>query len=198
MARQEDQKVDKENERLSEEMTQEETAPEVPEEKEVSEDETAQGASGAAAEESGAKGPEEKLKELQDQLLRTMAEFDNYRKRTIREKSQSFDLGSRHVIEQILPVLDNFERALLSFGESEDESHRGVRMIYEQLLAVLKNLGCEPMTDIVGKTFDPHFHDAMMHVEDDQYGEGEIVAVLQTGYVMKDTVIRPSLVSVAN
>ena len=140
---------------------------------------------------------EAKVAQMKDQLLRTMAEFDNYRKRTTKEKEQIFNRGVSYVVEAILPVIDNFERALAAAKDREDNFVKGVEMTYQQMLSALKNLGVEQM-DSLGQTFDPYFHDAMQHVEDEQYGENEIVAVFQKGYMLNDQVIRPSLVKVAN
>ncbi len=140
---------------------------------------------------------EAKMAQMKDQLLRTMAEFDNYRKRTTKEKEQIFNRGVSYVVEAILPVIDNFERALTVAKDRDDNFVKGVEMTYNQMLSALKNLGVEQM-DSLGQTFDPHFHDAMQHVEDEQYGENEIVEVFQKGYMLNDQVIRPSLVKVAN
>lgn len=140
---------------------------------------------------------EAKMAQMKDQLLRTMAEFDNYRKRTTKEKEQIFNRGMSYVVEAILPVIDNFERALSAAKDRDDNFVKGVEMTYNQMLSALKNLGVEQM-DSIGQTFDPHFHDAMQHVEDEQYGENEIVEVFQKGYMLNDQVIRPSLVKVAN
>ena len=147
--------------------------------------------------ENGQSPESEELKKVKDQLLRTMAEFDNYRKRTTREKEQTFERGEKYVVEVMLPVIDNFERALGSCKDPEDSFVKGVQMIHDQMLGVLEKLGVTQLDD-VGKTFDPHFHDAMQHVDDEAYGESEIVQVFRKGYQMNDTVIRPSLVKVAN
>lgn len=140
---------------------------------------------------------EAKVAQMKDQLLRTMAEFDNYRKRTTKEKEQIFNRGVSYVVEAILPVIDNFERALAAAKDRDDNFVKGVEMTYQQMLSALKNLGVEQM-DSIGQTFDPHFHDAMQHIEDEKYGENEIVEVFQKGYMLNDQVIRPSLVKVAN
>ena len=140
---------------------------------------------------------EEKLEQMRDQWLRTMAEFDNFRKRTQKEKEQAFGRGVSYAIEAILPVIDNFERALSAAGDKKDSFVQGVEMTYQQMLGALKNMGIEPMEDL-GKSFDPHFHNAMSHVEDEAYGEGEIIEVFQKGYMYNDTVLRCSMVKVAN
>ena len=140
---------------------------------------------------------EAKVAHMKDQLLRTMAEFDNYRKRTTKEKEQIFNRGVSYVVEAILPVIDNLERALSVAKDRDDNFVKGVEMTYNQMISALKNLGVEQM-NALGQTFDPHFHDAMQHIEDEQYGESEIVEVFQKGYMLNDVVIRPSLVKVAN
>lgn len=149
------------------------------------------------AEETPVNPDTEELKRVKDQLLRTLAEFDNYRKRTTREKEQTFERGERFVVEAFLPVIDNLERAIASHKDPEDPLLKGVQMTYDQMINTLKNLGVTQLDDL-GKTFDPHFHDAMQHVDDENYGESEIVAVFRKGYVMNENVIRPSLVKVAN
>lgn len=185
---QEDQNLDKE---LAEESA-EESVDQQPEEAEK-EEKQAQPEEKASEENEA----EIKLSQMKDQLLRTMAEFDNYRKRTTKEKEQIFNRGVSYVVEAILPVIDNFERALAAAKDKEDNFVKGVEMTYQQMLGALKNLGVEQM-EALGQTFDPHFHDAMQHVEDEQYGESEIVEVFQKGYMLNEVVIRPSLVKVAN
>ena len=140
---------------------------------------------------------EDKVAQMKDQWLRTMAEFDNYRKRTQKEKEQAFGRGVSYAIEAILPVIDNFERALKGAKDSEDGFVKGVEMTYQQMMNALKGLGIEPI-DALGKSFDPHYHHAMMHVDDDNYGENEIIEVLQTGYMYNESVLRCSMVKVAN
>jgi len=149
------------------------------------------------AEAKRAEEAEAKAKELQDRYVRTLAEYDNYRKRTTREKEQSFDRGVARLAEEILPVIDNLERALSSAKDPEDPMVKGVQMTYDSMLAALKNFSIEPMDDL-GQTFDPHFHNAMQHIDSEEYGESEIVAVFQKGYKMGENVLRPSLVKVAN
>ena len=140
---------------------------------------------------------EAKVKDLQDRLLRNMAEFDNYRKRTTREKAQSFDNGVKHIVENLLPVIDNLERALVAAQDPEDNFVKGVQMTHDQLLAMLEKSGIKQI-DPLGETFDPHFHEAMQHVDDEAYGESEVAAVFQKGYLMGDSLIRAALVKVAN
>ena len=142
---------------------------------------------------------EEKIEELEDRVKRQMAEFDNFRKRTEKEKSHMYEVGARDVIEKILPVVDNFERGLATVPEDQknDPVIDGMDKIYRQLMTVLTDLGVEPI-EAVGKEFDPNFHNAVMHVEDEGLGENVVAEELQKGYLYKDTVIRHSMVKVAN
>ena len=132
-----------------------------------------------------------------DKLTRQMAEFDNYRKRTEREKSSMYLVGARDVVEKILPVVDNFERGLAAAGDPEDPFVDGMNKIYKQLTAVLTDLGVTAI-EAVGKEFDPNFHNAVMHVDDESVGENIIVEEFQKGYMYKDSVVRHSMVKVAN
>lgn len=139
------------------------------------------------------------IEELQDRLKRQMAEFDNFRKRTDKEKSSMYEIGARDIIEKILPVLDNFERGLTSVpadlkGGSFAE---GVEMIYKQFVKTLEDAGVEAI-EAVGQQFDPNLHNAVMHVDDDSFGENEISQELQKGYKYRGTVVRHSMVQVAN
>ena len=140
---------------------------------------------------------DEKIEELTDQVKRQMAEFDNFRKRTEREKSQMFDLGAKSVIEKILPVIDNFERGLAQAPEQEDPFVEGMEKIYKSMLQELESIGVEPI-EAEGKEFDPNLHNAVMHVEDDSVGENIVVQELQKGYTYHDSVVRHSMVKVAN
>ena len=142
---------------------------------------------------------EEKIEELEDRVKRQMAEFDNFRKRTEKEKSHMYEVGARDVIEKILPVVDNFERGLATVPEDQknDPVIDGMDKIYRQLMTVLTDLGVEPI-EAVGKEFDPNFHNAVMHVEDEGLGENVVAEEFQKGYLYKDTVIRHSMVKVAN
>lgn len=142
---------------------------------------------------------EEKVEELEDRVKRQMAEFDNFRKRTEKEKSHMYEVGARDVIEKILPVVDNFERGLSSVPEEEKENPViiGMDKIYNQLLTTLTDLGVEPI-EAVGEEFDPNYHNAVMHVEDEELGENVVAEEFQKGYIYKDTVIRHSMVKVAN
>lgn len=153
------------------------------------------------AEEKSSKKPkkdkrDEKIEELTDRLMRQMAEFENYRKRTEKEKSQMYTSGSKDAIEKILPIVDNFERALAC--ESSDEAFKdGMDKIYRMLVKNLEDMGVTPI-EAVGKTFDPNFHNAVMHIDDDSFGENEVAEELQKGYMYKDTILRHSMVKVAN
>ena len=140
---------------------------------------------------------QEKIDDLTDRLKRQMAEFENFRKRTEKEKADMFDAGARSVLEKILPVVDNFERGLANAPAEGDAFGDGVRMIYKQMTKTLDDIGLEAI-DAKGKTFDPNLHNAVMHVDDDQYGENEVVEELQKGYTFHDTVVRHSMVKVAN
>ena len=142
---------------------------------------------------------DEQIEELTDRLKRQMAEFDNFRKRTEKEKAAMFEVGAKSVIEKMLPVIDNFERGLASVPEDqkEDPFVAGVDKVYKQLLTVFDELGVKPI-EAVGQPFDPNFHNAVMHVEDEQYGENVVAEELQKGYMYRDSVVRHSMVKVAN
>lgn len=142
---------------------------------------------------------DQKIEELNDRLMRNMAEFDNYRKRSEKEKMQMFEIGAKDIVEKILPVLDNFERGLSTIGEEEKESAfaQGIEQIYKQFLTVLEEAGVKPI-EALGKEFDPNFHNAVMHAEDEEQGENIIVDEFQKGYMYKDSVVRHSMVKVVN
>ncbi len=139
------------------------------------------------------------IEELSDRLKRNMAEFDNFRKRTEKEKSAMFEIGAKDIIERILPVIDNFERGLSSMPEDAKGSSfaEGMEMIYKQLLKNLEEAGVKPI-EAVGRQFDPNFHNAVMHVEDEEQGENVVVQEFQKGYLYRDSVVRHSMVQVAN
>ncbi len=139
------------------------------------------------------------IEDLTDKLKRQMAEFDNYRKRTEKEKASMYEYGARDVIEKILPIVDNFERGLSTIpdDQKEDAFVDGMEKIYRQLTKMLDDLGVKPI-EAVGKEFDPAYHNAVMHVEDENLGENVVAQELQKGYTYKDTVIRHSMVQVAN
>ncbi len=139
---------------------------------------------------------DEQIEDLNDRLKRQLAEFENFRRRSEKEKAAMFETGARNVIEKLLPVVDNFERGLAGKPEG-DAFAEGMDKIYKQLLKVLEDLGVEPI-ESVGQEFDPNFHNAVMHVEDEEAGDNMIVEELQKGYKYKDTVVRYSMVKVAN
>ena len=142
---------------------------------------------------------DEQIEDLQDRLKRQMAEFDNFRKRTEKEKSQMFDMGARTIIEKILPVVDNFERGLAAVPEDqkEDAFVTGMDKVYKQLMTELEAIGVKPI-ETEGKEFDPELHNAVMQVENEELEAGTIAQELQKGYYYKDTVVRHSMVSVVS
>lgn len=142
---------------------------------------------------------DEQIEELTDRVRRQMAEFENFRKRSEKEKSQMFDMGAKSIIEKILPVIDNFERGLAAVPEEqkEDAFVVGMDKVYKQMLTTLAEAGVEPI-EAVGKEFNPDFHNAVMHVEDETVGENIVVEEFQKGYMYKDSVVRHSMVKVAN
>ena len=142
---------------------------------------------------------DEKIEELTDKLTRQMAEFDNFRKRTEKEKSQMYEVGAKDIIEKILPVVDNFERGLDAVKEEEKEDPfvQGMEKVYKHLLTTLEGIDVKPI-EAVGQQFDPNFHNAVMHVEDENFGENVVVEEFQKGYTYRDSVVRHSMVKVAN
>jgi len=140
-----------------------------------------------------------KIEELEDRLKRNLAEFDNYRKRTDKEKSQMFEMGSRNIIERVLPVIDNFERGLGTLTEEEKTSGfaQGIEKIYKQLMDTLTEAGLKPI-EATGKEFDPNYHNAVMHAEDPEMGENIVAEEFLKGYIFKETVVRHSMVRVVN
>ena len=139
------------------------------------------------------------IEELNDKVRRNLAEFDNYRKRTEKEKSAMFEIGAKDIVERILPVIDNFERGLTSIPEEAKGTPfaNGMEMIYKQLLKNLEEAGVKPI-EAVGQPFDPNFHNAVMHIEDENLGENIVAQELQKGYLYRDSVVRHSMVQVAN
>ena len=142
---------------------------------------------------------DEKIDELTDRLTRQMAEFDNFRKRTEKEKSQMYEIGAKDIIEKILPVVDNFERGLASMSEEDKATPfaEGMEKIYKQLMTTLESIGVKAI-EAVGKEFNPDFHNAVMHVEDEEFGENIVAEEFQKGYTYRDSVVRHSMVKVAN
>lgn len=139
------------------------------------------------------------IEDLQDRLKRQMAEFDNYRKRTEKEKSAMFEMGASDVVKKLLPIVDNFERGFKSVTEEELQTPfaKGMDMVYKQTIKMLEDLQVKPI-EAVGSEFNPEFHNAVMHVEDDSQGENIIVEEFEKGYTYRDVVIRHSMVKVAN
>ena len=140
-----------------------------------------------------------KIEELEDKVKRQLAEFENFRNRTEKEKSRMYEFGARDVIEKMLPVVDNFERGLAAIPEEEKGGPvaSGMEMIYKQIMTTLEGLGVQPI-EALNKPFDPNFHNAVMHVEDDEIEESTVVEEFQKGYIYKEHVIRYSMVKVAN
>lgn len=185
-----------------------------PEAEEAVEEETAEEATEETAEESETEEPEkkaklfgkkkkdkkdEKIEELSDKLARQMAEFDNFRKRTEKEKSSMYEVGAKDIIEKILPVVDNMERGLDAVAEEEKEDPfiQGMEKIYKQLMTTLEDLGVKPI-EAVGNEFDPNFHNAVMHEENEEFGENIVSEEFLKGYMYRDSVVRHSMVKVAN
>lgn len=142
---------------------------------------------------------DEKIEELTDRLTRQMAEFDNFRKRTDKEKSQMYEIGAKDIIEKILPVVDNFERGLSSMTEEDRATPfaEGMEKIYKQFMTTLEGIGVKPI-EAVGQEFNPDFHNAVMHEENEEAGENIITEEFQKGYMYRDSVVRHSMVKVAN
>lgn len=140
-----------------------------------------------------------KIGELEDKVKRQLAEFENFRNRTEKEKSAMFETGAKSVIEKILPVVDNFERGLAGLSEEEkaEPFAAGMVMIYKQLQTELENMGVKPI-EAVGKEFDPNFHNAVMQVESEEYESGIVAQEMMKGYTYRDSVIRHSMVAVVN
>lgn len=200
--------VTEETTETAEEKGTEETAAE-----EISEETAEEEASGETEEEAseekdgGKKGffkkkkdkKDEQIEELTDQVKRQMAEFDNFRKRTEKEKTQMYDMGARSIVEKILPVVDNFERGLAGVPEEqkEDAFVVGMDKIYRQMLSELETVGVTPI-EALGKEFDPEYHNAVMQVESEEYESGVVAQELQKGYMYKDSVVRHSMVAVVS
>lgn len=142
---------------------------------------------------------DEQIADLTDKLTRQMAEFDNYRKRTEKEKSAMYEIGAKDVVEKILPVVDNFERGLQSVAEENkgDPFVQGMDKIYKHLMTTLEEIGVKPI-EAVGQEFNPDYHNAVMHVEDEELGENVVADEFQKGYMYRDSVVRHSMVKVAN
>ena len=166
---------------------------------ETAEEGSEKGAKGLFKRKSKKDKKDEQIEELKDKLTRQMAEFDNFRKRTEKEKSAMYEIGAKDIIEKILPVVDNFERGLgaVTEDQKEDSFVSGMEMIYKQIMTTLDSVGVKAI-EAVGNEFDPDFHNAVMHVEDEEVGENIVVEEFQKGYTYRDTVVRHSMVKVAN
>lgn len=142
---------------------------------------------------------DEQIEDLNDRLRRQMAEFDNFRKRSEKEKSQMFDMGARSIIEKVLPVVDNFERGLAAVPEDQkdDAFVTGMDKVYKQLMTEFDSIGVKPIKAL-GQEFNPDLHNAVMQVESDEYEPGVVAQELQKGYMYKDTVVRHSMVAVVS
>lgn len=142
---------------------------------------------------------DEQIEDLTDKLKRQMAEFDNYRKRTEKEKSAMYEVGAKDVIEKMLPIVDNFERGLATVTEEQknDPFVEGMEKVYKHLMTTLEGIGVKPI-EAVGQEFNPDLHNAVMHIEDEELGENVIAEEFQKGYTYRDTVVRYSMVKVAN
>ena len=176
----------------AEEMTEEVTSEEATESKDESKEKK-----GFKKKEKKKDKKDEQIEQLTDRVTRQMAEFENFRRRTEQEKAQMFGMGAKNIIEKILPVVDNFERGLATVEEGADPFSDGMLMIYKQLLTTLDEAGVKPI-EAVGQEFNPDFHNAVMHVEDEEVGENIVVEEFQKGYMYNDTVVRHSMVKVAN
>ena len=140
---------------------------------------------------------DEQIEQLTDRVTRQMAEFENFRRRTEVEKSQMFATGAKSIVEKVLPVVDNFERGLATVEEGADPFSDGMLMVYKQLQTALAEAGVKPI-EAVGQEFNPDLHNAVMHVDDEEVGENIVVEEFQKGYMYNDTVVRHSMVKVAN
>ena len=194
-------------ETVEEETTEtEEISEEVTEETQEAEEE-ADGAEESAEEKPKKEGffkkkkdkKDEQIEALNDQVRRQMAEFDNFRKRTEKEKSMMFDMGARTVIEKILPVVDNFERGFTTVeaADKDDAFVQGMQQVYKQLMTELEAIGVTPI-EAVGQEFNPDFHNAVMQVESEEYESGIVAQEFMKGYMYKDTVVRHSMVGVVS
>ncbi len=185
------------------EETAEQAGPEGAQEEEAKEEASAKEDEGQEKKESLFKKKkdkkDERIEELTDQVKRQMAEFDNFRKRSEKEKSQMFETGAKSIIEKILPVIDNFERGLATVPEEEKESPfvDGMDKIYRQMLQTLTEAGVTPI-EAVGREFDPNLHNAVMHIDDENFGENIVAEEFLKGYTYRDSVVRHSMVKVAN
>lgn len=201
------------DEELKDENTQETVDEEITDAEDTAEDTVEDTVEGAETKEDDASGEKksffkkDKKKDKKDQLIeeltdkykRTFAEFDNFRKRSEKEKTAMYEIGAKDIVERILPIVDNFERGLATVPEEDmnEPFVDGMSKIYKQLMKALEDAGVKPI-EAVGTEFDPNFHNAVMHVEDEELGENIVAEELQKGYMYRDTVVRHSMVKVAN
>lgn len=202
------QETEQVTEQADEETVEEQVAEEVIEEEEKTEEQAEESESEEKSEGSKLKNFKKKdkklealenqKKELEDKVMRQMAEFENYRKRTEKEKATMFEMGAKSVIEKMLPVVDNFERGLASVPEEDqtDPIYEGMNLIYKQLMGELDKLGVKPI-EALGQEFNPELHNAVMQVESEEFEEGVVAQELQKGYMYRDSVVRHSMVAVA-
>lgn len=186
-------------EAVTEEVSEEEAEVELAEDEETEEKETLKDKLSARKLKKELEKSEEKVAELTDKYQRLMAEFENARKRTAKETTKMYDMGAKDMLEKLLPVIDNFERGMATLTEEEKELPyvQGIDKIYKQFLSVLEACHVEPM-NAEGKEFNPDFHNAVMHIEDEELGENVVAEELLKGYMYKDMVLRFSMVKVAN
>ena len=142
---------------------------------------------------------DEKIEELNDRLMRNLAEFENFRNRSEKEKSAMFEIGAKSVVEKILPVIDNLERGFDGLSEEEKENPfvKGIEAVYKQMMTSMEEIGVTPI-EALGQEFDPNFHNAVMHDEDDSEESNKVIEEFQKGYMYKDSVVRHSMVKVLN
>ena len=182
-----------------EEQTQEETQEHVAGEAEQTEEEPKKEKRFGKKKDKNTEKFEAKIKELEDARVRQLAEFENFRKRSEKEKNQMFEVGAKSVVEKILPVIDNFERGLAGVPEEEKGTPfvEGIEMVYKQILTAFEEIGVKPI-EAVGQEFDPNLHNAVMTVDDENLESGTVAEELQKGYLYNDTVVRHSMVKVVN
>lgn len=192
-------------EEVKAEETKKETSEEIKEETVDSKEETAEDAAKETSEKEESEKPkkkfgkkkdkrDEQIEELTDKVKRQLAEFENFRTRSEKEKAQMFDMGAKTIVEKILPVVDNFERGLAGVEEG-DAFGEGMKMVYKQMMTALEEAGVTPI-EAVGQEFNPEFHNAVMQVESEEYESGVVAQELQKGYMYRDTVVRHSMVAV--
>lgn len=197
-----DEKLKDENtqETVDEEITDaEETAEDTAEDTEAKEDDASGEKKSFFKKDKKKDKKDQLIEELTDKYKRTFAEFDNFRKRSEKEKNAMYEIGAKDIVERILPIVDNFERGLATVPEEDmnEPFVDGMSKIYKQLMKALEDAGVKPI-EAVGTEFDPNFHNAVMHVEDEELGENIVAEELQKGYMYRDTVVRHSMVKVAN